>query len=108
MTRRTSLVSSDSGRSRRLAQVVEEVVRLRAEGGSISDERLIEEHPDLMPELWANLVALQSVEQACSKAKSGESAGIPGGSFPDCEIVEEIYRGGPSRMTFTATSRPVR
>lgn len=47
-----------------------------------------------MPELWSNLIALRSVEHACTRAKSGESGGIPNASFPGCEIVEEVYRGG--------------
>lgn len=110
MTRGTSSVSSDSDRSWRLTQVVEDVVRRRAEGTSVSDDQLIEEHPDLMPELWANLVALRSVEQACSKARSSVSGGIPNASFPGCEIVEEIYRGGQGvvyRAKHQGTARDV-
>ncbi|MCH8150166.1 MAG: protein kinase, partial [Planctomycetes bacterium] len=97
-------------RLRRLAHLVEDVVRRRSGGDSVSDSTVIEAHPDLMPELGDTLRALEHVEEAHVEAKSrtassDASARHSGArhdglvspssdSIPGFELLGETHRGG--------------
>ena len=92
----------------RIRQVVEECMRRRIGGESLSDGQLIARHPDLTPELAEELRILAIVEQAERRAAGGNrsSSGsvLPGvgagqadfaaDSFPGYQVVREIHRGG--------------
>ncbi|NQV35696.1 MAG: protein kinase [Phycisphaeraceae bacterium] len=56
-------------RAKRIRQVVEDCLCRRGEGESLSDERLIESHPDLMPELSGELAKLRLIEAARQQAQ---------------------------------------
>ncbi len=110
MNPKPSSTPTDTDRVRRLAHLVEDVARRRLGGESLSDDTVIEAHPDLMPELGDSLRALDRVEEAHCEAKSrtsaaDASAGHSGtgrdglappssDSFPGFELVGETHRGG--------------
>ena len=70
-----SSIPTDTDRLRRLAHLVEDVARRRSGGESVSDDAVIEAHPDLMPELGDNLRALDRVEEARCEARSRTTMG---------------------------------
>ena len=72
MTRdQKSKQSADDNRADRIREVVEDCLRRRAEGELLSDESLIQGHPDLMPELSRGLGKLGLIEAARQQAKQG-------------------------------------
>lgn len=66
---RKSKQSGDDDRAERIRLVVEDRLRRRTDGESLSDELLIESHPDLMPELSIELSKLRLIEAARQQAK---------------------------------------
>ena len=56
-------------RSGRLRQVIDDCLRRRAEGKSVSEESLIDTHPDLMPELAEELGKLRLIEAGRRQAE---------------------------------------
>ncbi|MCH7993851.1 MAG: protein kinase [Planctomycetes bacterium] len=75
-----------------LTDTIEDVVRRRAVGDRTSDESIIAEHPELMPELADALQTLQFVEEAQSEARSRD--GLAEGTVNHGEATE----GGPTRL----------
>ena len=51
-------------RTARIREIVKRTISRRAAGETVSDERLIETHPDLMPELADGLAKLRAIESA--------------------------------------------
>jgi len=115
-----------SHKSKRLFTVIEDVVRRRSAGEDVPDETVIREHPDLLPELTAKLIALQEIDDAERRAKRehglpGSSVsrhvdsnllqmGLPSDSIPGYAILGEIHRGAQGvvyRATQLATHREV-
>jgi len=89
--------SSSSPDDERLSQIVQDVIRRRDGGEHVSDEELLEAHPDLAPRLRASLVALRRVEEAQHEAQSASAdleATLPHEAFPDYDLVNEVHRGG--------------
>ncbi len=96
--------SPEADRESRLRAVVEECLRRRAAGESVSDQSVLDSHPDLAPELAHELAVLQLLERARSSA--GSRAGGPrldGGYVSDgplpegldaYSLVREVHRGG--------------
>ncbi|MCP4246449.1 MAG: serine/threonine protein kinase [bacterium] len=93
---------SDAQREARLEAIVRECIRRRVDGEGPSDQQLLTEHSDLLPELGEELRKLALIEAA--ERRVGSSAGAstdwraarlpPGDSFPGYEIIGEIHRGG--------------
>ncbi|UCE58769.1 MAG: serine/threonine protein kinase, partial [Phycisphaerales bacterium] len=86
-----------------IERIVEEAIRLSADGKAVDYAAYTSAHPELMPELGKRLSLLQAVEDAEKEVRSSASSGgaeIPpdieflAGSFPDYEILERIERGG--------------
>lgn len=59
----------ESHREVRLNGVLADLIRCRAAGGQIRDEDVINEHPELMPDLAEKLHALRLVEEAEKRAR---------------------------------------
>ncbi len=94
----------------RLRSVLDDVVVRRAAGEVLPDEAVILAHRDLMPALAERLDLLARLEEARKRADAepadadppssrahlagARSAPSPFASFPGCEVVREIYRGG--------------
>lgn len=80
----------------RVAHVVERVVRRRSGGENISDEEVIRDNPELMPELGEQLRILRSLELAERRAGSGAAAAaieplaldLPHDALPGYELLE--------------------
>ncbi|MHC4180329.1 MAG: serine/threonine-protein kinase, partial [Planctomycetota bacterium] len=60
-------------RAGRIRQVVKDCYHRRETGESVSDESVIEAHPDLMPELAKELATLRLIEQAQQQAETDET-----------------------------------
>lgn len=56
------------GRRKQLRRVIDECRRRRHAGEGLPDEKVIAEHPDLMPELGEALAKLRRVEEARREA----------------------------------------
>lgn len=86
----------------RLARVVERVVRRRSAGEEFLDKEVIQDHPELMPELAERLRVLKSLERAERRAGSGSAAlalesielDLPRDALPGYELMEQVGRGG--------------
>jgi len=100
--RRHSRIAEDA--DARVAQIMEHVVRRRSGGEQISDEAVIRDHPELMPELGEGLRVLKRLEQAERRAALGAAAfttpdlalnlHLPCDALPGYELLELIARGG--------------
>src|SRR5262245_23854005 len=77
-----SLDETPSGRHARIAAVVAECLSRRAAGESLSDARVIAEHPGLMPELRE---ALASIATATSNERSDSLAETVSGPTPSTD-----------------------
>jgi tRNA A-37 threonylcarbamoyl transferase component Bud32/ribosomal protein S27E len=62
---------AEDKRTGRLRQVIDNCLRRRAEGESVSEESLIDTHPDLMPELADELRKLRLIEAGRRQAEDG-------------------------------------
>jgi len=69
---RRSKQSGNDDRAEQIRLLVEDCLRRRAEGEAVSDELLIEGHPDLMPEMSRELGKLRSIEAARQRAQQDE------------------------------------
>jgi tetratricopeptide (TPR) repeat protein/predicted Ser/Thr protein kinase len=99
--------AQNSDRTSRIQQIIEDCLSRRAGGEDVSNEQLIDSHPDLMPELRDELRKLALVERA--RAEAAKTARLPeaGSSelddrfakplpdwFPGYDVVRELHRGG--------------
>ena len=99
--------SDPTDRTSRIQQIVEDCLSRRGGGEDVSDDQLIDSHPDLMPELRDELRKLALVERA--RAEAAKTARLPeaGSSelddrfaeplpdwFPGYDVVRELHRGG--------------
>lgn len=75
-------------------RVVEEVIRRRAAGETLSDEAILATHPQLAPTLRVRLAGLSIVERARAAAKLGGSPAPATLSVPGYRLQLEIGRGG--------------
>ncbi|MBP7934135.1 MAG: serine/threonine protein kinase [Phycisphaerae bacterium] len=96
------------GRSETVRRVLRDCIRRRAAGEDLPDERIIDRHPDLMPELGRELRALDLIEQARrdvaaeTRELQPQSAGAgleafsgpAAATFPGYQILRELHRGG--------------
>jgi hypothetical protein len=71
---RRSKHCADDDRAERIRLLVENCLRRRAQGESVSDELLIKGHPDLMPELSKELSKLRLIEAARQQAQRDEGS----------------------------------
>ena len=111
-------------RSSQTQQVIDECLRRRVAGESVSDDAVIAAHPDLMPELESALQKLSLIQSAVMRGREesrraslsqlGSFAGVPirlpADAFPGYENVEEFHRGGQAvvyRARHSATGRDV-
>ena len=67
--------AENAKRSESLREIINDLIVRRAAGETVTDESVIEQHPDLMPELAAELRNLRIVERAEQDAKA-DSAGL--------------------------------
>ncbi len=94
-------------RSARIRRVVDEVISRRCSGEPVSDDSVEFSHPELMPELGAELRALRLIDGARFVAEAtqvvatpnDDSRGAPIGrlpldAFPGYELLRELHRGG--------------
>ena len=72
--------AGSEGRSERVRQVVQDCLQRRAAGESLSDESIIDAHPDLMPGLGEELRKLQLIAAAWQEAEQEPSADVDGGT----------------------------
>lgn len=92
----------DVERDARVQAIIKNCIRLRVDGEGPSDQRLLAEHADLLPELGDELRKLALIEAA--ERRVGSSVGafadrrsgeLPSAdSFPGYKILGEIHRGG--------------
>ena len=75
MSHITNQTESDR-RTEQMRQVVKDCLLARSAGKAISDESVIESHPELMPELAEELRNLRMIEQADQKADQSEASGL--------------------------------
>ena len=92
-------------RSDRLQSVICACQQRRAAREQLSDEAIIAEHPDLMPELGQALLKLAVIQQARGRAEHSETAKfatltdeeemiLPSESFQNYQIIRELHRRG--------------
>ena len=119
MTKRDT-TPDDSSRDSRINKVLGEVARRRAEGEEVVAHALIDQHPDLMPELGEKLRALSRVDAAQERAaqpapgdsgdeavgqmetwgtgeppvESVDAAPVTAPTIPGYKIIRELHRGG--------------
>ena len=71
MTHQDDLVASEKAtRSQSIREIIDDLIVRRAAGEVVTDESVIEVHPDLMPELAAELRNLRIVQCAEQDAQS--------------------------------------
>ena len=81
-------------RKRQIQEIVEDVVHRRAAGEEITDEQVMEQHPDLMPELEAKLNALHRITDAIDQSDHGNvSDYVPGDRIAHFRIERVLGRG---------------
>ncbi|MGD2110334.1 MAG: serine/threonine-protein kinase, partial [Phycisphaerae bacterium] len=96
----------DGKRASRIQQVLDDCICRRVAGEHLTNDEIVAEHSDLLPELGDALGQLALVERAERKFKdstqgSGEPADVtvpPTESFPGYEIIGEISRGGQATV----------
>ncbi|HUU95955.1 MAG TPA: serine/threonine-protein kinase [Phycisphaerae bacterium] len=95
-------------RSSRARGVIDDCLRRRLSGESLSDDQVISSHPDLMPELDEGLRKLALIQRAVRRGRETSSRGtinlteddrleaVPSrpDAIPGYEIMGEIHRGG--------------
>jgi hypothetical protein len=59
----------NSERAQRLQQLLDECIARQVSGQTVSYEKVIAEHPDLMPELGAALHKLELIDRARQRAR---------------------------------------
>ncbi len=100
---------SETERDAHIADIVEELVRRRYAGEQVSDQEIIDNHPELMPELGQKLSALRLINEAERRAKretdletrATDAAGVRSSyaeSIPGCVLLEELHRGGQGKV----------
>ncbi|MGE3182918.1 MAG: tetratricopeptide repeat protein, partial [Phycisphaerae bacterium] len=119
--------TSDSPLEQKLVeiqQLLDFYVDRRLAGEAVSDDQILQSHPELMPELESELGTLKTIERARRRARlhqdtvaSGSSVfgdngaiEIPREKFPGYELRGEIHRGGQGvvhRALHLATKREV-
>ncbi len=72
----SSTDSNGKQRAQKIRQIVKDCLLGRADGQVITDESLIESHPDLMPELADELRNLRMIEEAERQAEQPGSSGL--------------------------------
>ena len=97
---------STHGRPDKIEHVIADCLRRRSSGEVLPDEQLIGEHPDLMPELGAELQKLALIQQADERAQQTATSPAEAtveldarsepsaDSIPGYEIIREISSGG--------------
>jgi len=93
---------ADVRRDSRIQTIVSECIRMRVEGGGPTNQQLLAEHADLLPELGEALRKLALIEAAEQRFGSSESVfamrrapELPSEDhIPGYEIIDEIHRGG--------------
>jgi eukaryotic-like serine/threonine-protein kinase len=96
-------------RAERIARIIEDVIRRREAGASLPDEIVLQEHPDLLPELAERLRLLRGIQSAARRARQGSSEAddeaLPHPAFEESrrflqealtgyEVFEELNYGG--------------
>jgi formylglycine-generating enzyme required for sulfatase activity/predicted Ser/Thr protein kinase len=82
-------VHSESG-SQHLRAVVEDIARRRAAGESLTDEQVVAQHPQLMPELGEQLRALAAIAEQLQDGKPDST------SPPDADTAPHIAGQSPA------------
>ena len=104
--------------------VIDECLRRRATGETLTDDDVIAAHPDLLPELESALHSLALIQSAVLRGReesrrrgnshcettSGVAIWLPADAFPGYEHVEAFHRGGQAvvyHARHAATGRDV-
>ena len=83
----SSTDSNGKQRAQQIRQIVKDCLLGRADGQVITDESLMESHPDLMPELADELRNLRMIEQAERQADQPGSSGLTQPLFASESVV---------------------
>ncbi|HNQ23586.1 MAG TPA: serine/threonine-protein kinase [Phycisphaerae bacterium] len=103
-----SAPQESESRATRTRRTLDECLQRRAKGESLSDDELISEHPDLMPDLAAGLRKLALIDRAVRQGRESSQGAFPAatpadaeaevlpdpGSIPGYQITGELHRGG--------------
>lgn len=96
MSTRSPLNPGTSDRVRQVQQVVQEVVRRREAGEELPDEKVMQDHPNLLPELGAQLRGLRPVgsrgdqdETIVDTSSTGSQISVAGSSRDNAETVQD-------------------
>ena len=83
-------------RDERIGRILNEYLDRRQQGNPVSEQELLEAHPDLAEELRAHFGMVRQVSPGLSHGGQGEGpiAAPPPDSLPGYEILGEIHRGG--------------
>jgi hypothetical protein len=65
----------NSERAQRIQRIVDECIARQVSGQAISYQKLIAEHPDLMPELGEALHKLELIDRARQRAREANDTG---------------------------------
>ncbi len=71
--------------AQQIGRIIDDVVRRRAAGAEVSDDSLIEAHPELMPELGEELRRLRLIQAAREKAGEQPAEGADQSTVPQTE-----------------------
>jgi len=92
------------GRSEQIRRVVEDCMFRRARGEAVSDQSVIDGHPDLMPALAEELRRLRIVEEAWEGLEPGSDRPTAGETWGKYVIEKPLGTGGQA-MVFQAYDR---
>ena len=67
--------SENSERAQRIQRIVDECIARQVSGQTVSYDKLIAEHPDLMPELGEALHKLKLIDRARQRAREANDTG---------------------------------
>ncbi|MCZ6817317.1 MAG: serine/threonine-protein kinase, partial [Planctomycetota bacterium] len=102
----SSSESQENRRAARIRRVVEDCLRRRSAGEELSDEQVIADQADLLPELRQELSLLALMQRVAEGASASlrpaglnrvgreQPSAVSANSFPGYEILNEIHRGG--------------
>ena len=96
MSTQSPLNPGTSDHDRQIQQIVQEVVRRREAGEDISNEKVMQDHPNLLPELGEQLRALRPVgsggdqdETIIDTSSKGDQISVAGSSRDNAETVQD-------------------